>query len=152
MVRSVKGARAYITWRRVGATDGFPCVTIMALAAYGFSRTSRPSVGAAGLRVDTGRAATAAQRARSEHCRLLHRYIAGAYCEGYGGGAGRVLRADRGQAGTRRADTRVQAVHAPRVRGHRGGRPVRPVVRPRPAAGVRGRRGRGRGVPRPRGP
>lgn len=71
---------------------------------------------------------------------------------GDGGGAGRVLRADRGQAGARRADTRVQADHAPRVRGHRGGRPARPVVRPRPAAGVRGRDGRGRGLSRPRGP
>lgn len=69
----------------------------------------------------------------------------------HGGGAGRVLRADRGQAGARRADTRVQAHHAPRVRGHRGGRPVWPVVRPGPATRVRGCRGRGRGVPRPRG-
>lgn len=70
----------------------------------------------------------------------------------HGGRAGRVLRADRGQAGAGRADTGVQAHVARRVPGHRGGRAVRPVVRPRPAARVRGGRDRRGGAPRPRGP
>jgi len=66
----------------------------------------------------------------------------------HGGGAGRVLRADRGQTGTGRADTGLQADRAQRVRGHRGGR----AVRPGPAAGARRRRDRRGGPSRPRGP
>jgi len=70
----------------------------------------------------------------------------------HAGSIGRVLCTDRGQTGTRRTDTGLQAVNAPRVPGHRGGRAVRTVVRSGQASGLRGCAGRVRSLPRPRGP
>lgn len=87
---------------------------------------------------------------RSVYLSVVHRRPR--FRSDHAGSFGWVLRADRGQTRTWWVDTGLQAVNAPRIPGHRGGRAVWPMVWPGQASSVRGCGGRSRGLSWPRGP